>query len=143
MGIISFYPFYSIGQQVIGTTHIPFASSAIGSNFKLKPIQKVQILKSANSEKVEQSESTVKFFPNPFTEKLTINFSKSENIGYDLKVFDLIGKLHTTLKFSLSNNELQVAVDLSQLKCGVYLIVLTSLDGTQLHKYKVVKVGVN
>ena len=144
---------YRIGQGVginlnrntSGATY-PFTSSAInvtGSNFSSGPNywyyiynwqfssscesarQPVNVI--VNSSCLGTSETSalkdsIKVYPNPFTEVL--NISEVENVK-SISITDLAGRLLKTIEKPSS------AINLSDLKSGMYLITLYLKDGTQ------------
>lgn len=81
------------------------------------------------SSTIDPNQSYLMIFPNPATEKLTINLGQNNN-GYLVKIFDVNGAsvLSTNFDKSILNHNL----DVSQLKSGLYIINLDDSQGSNL-----------
>jgi hypothetical protein len=72
-----------------------------------------------------RNEKSITLFPNPACDKITIQINETYNSICKLEIFDLFGKkqIEKTISF---NNEIEI--ELENLKDGIYLIKIYSLD---------------
>ena len=76
-----------------------------------------------------------KVFPNPFTDKIIIDFTyESNNETKSIKLFSITGEL--TSQISITNNP-STQLELNNLSSGVYMLVITS--GSEIQTIKLVK----
>ncbi len=75
-------------------------------------------------------------FPNPTTEKLTVEFS-TKPYGPEVELFDITGRLQATIR--IDQNSEKTEIDISGLKPGIYLLKLR--DGDRMTGMKKVVIG--
>lgn len=71
-------------------------------------------------------------FPNPFSDKLTIVFSSSEQTEIDAKIFDISGQLRYSESILLNEGLSQINMDhpsIRQLTSGIYILSITDDNG--------------
>lgn len=82
-----------------------------------------------SNEIVQSSEQSIHFYPNPVIDFLTILIENSSNEIYGIEIHDLSGR--SVLNYSSLNNGSKI--NLSDLKCGMYLLTVKS-DGINQNK---------
>ena len=70
----------------------------------------------------------VSFYPNPFSDKLTIDFKSTLNADMQLKVYDLFGKLE--MEHAAYEGQNKTIIDAAHLLSGAYVIELISNDSS-------------
>ena len=78
------------------------------------------------------SEKILKFYPNPATTIITFDFVKEHDKGYQLQVFNFLGKP----VFESPNLAVKTTVDLSDFNRGVYIYQLRNQSGRILESGK-------
>lgn len=86
-----------------------------------------------NSEDFVAGKPEMRYFPNPFSEKLNLVFP--EQGSYTINIFDMIGRHLFTTKI---NNSRNYELNLGHLKTGMYVMQLTDAEGQQAG-YKIIK----
>lgn len=126
---------YSV-QQSIGQSGI-----INQKNLKLITVQQGFLTKNI-SFKVDNSinktfKETLNFVlsPNPFVDHLTLHFSKKTTYNVHIKIYDITGKIHTTLQFPPSNN---IVIPIKKYSAGNYLIQVKS--GNIIATKKILKI---
>jgi hypothetical protein len=115
--VLSSYPIYSvISNRVDVWTDIVI------------PIQAASKLENQTNATIN-----VRVFPNPFKDKITIQF-ENVNALVTVGVYDAIGKLRKTIRL----NELQNDLDLQDLKSGIYFIRMNS-EGMAEETIRIIK----
>ncbi len=77
--------------------------------------------------------------PNPFTEKLNVRFTSTENGNADIRIINLAGQTMLSKQSTISKGFNNILVDgLNQLAAGMYIAQLT-LNGTVIDNQKIVK----
>lgn len=82
---------------------------------------------------VENKEFTVSFYPNPTVSNLSIEYSQAGNLSYSIISFD--GRILMNGITQQGHNTL----DLSNLKTGLYLVLLKDSNNIIVKEYKVIK----
>ena len=72
--------------------------------------------------------SSINIFPNPVTDKMTIQFESKKSIMAELAILDITGKRLISEHFKLSNGLNSYTIDMSGFAQGIYLVNLRSLD---------------
>ena len=72
-----------------------------------------------------KNEESITLFPNPSSDKVTIRINETCNSIYKLDIFDLAGKkqIGKTISFNI-----EIEIEIEDLKDGIYLIKIYSLD---------------
>ncbi len=78
--------------------------------------------------------SGIKIFPNPFSDRLFIEFPDGQKLSHNILIYDLQGRLIQCL---LKNQFNPVEIDVSALDKGVYIIQIN--DAMNPEKYKLIK----
>ena len=79
---------------------------------------------------------TIKMYPNPTDSDITIDFQIQNIEKLNVKIFNLLGK--EVLSKQISRNDTSLMV--SELKNGIYLIRITSLNGENSTTKRFVKI---
>jgi hypothetical protein len=83
---------------------------------------------------------SIKAFPNPVSNNLTLNIQSNKETELDLRIFDLSGKNYAALNRSITvlqeHNQL---IDLSALAAGTYFIRLINQDAQSAKTIKILK----
>ncbi len=124
---------------------ICFEDTRNGSNNYDLFIQKVMmngstILKTSNNSNIPEDFRLLQNFPNPFNPTTNIEFSVPKNNLVTLKVYDITGKLVSTLvNQNLSAGTYNVDFDASRLSSGVYFYRLISGNFSDVKKMILLK----
>jgi hypothetical protein len=87
-------------------------------------------------DEVEESETMVTVFPNPFSNNFNLSYSlPSEAQNLQVEVFDLIGRSVKTVQLENVQNG-QMTIELGEC-LGIYILRMTA-DGKQVHQQKMV-----
>jgi len=82
----------------------------------------------------------VVFYPNPFEDELTIEFTSGENEDLIVQFFDMNGKMLLTQEIERTKKIVQLRDGLSLLSKGFYFVEIRNLENSKLiKKVKVVK----
>ncbi len=81
---------------------------------------------------------TVKVFPNPVLDKVTLQFDSNEKMTAQVVISDLVGRSVLTQKMAVVNGDNQLEVDTNALSRGIYFLQLVH-NGKILFAEKVVK----
>ena len=81
---------------------------------------------------------TVKVFPNPVLDRVTLQFDSNEKMTAQVVVSDLVGRRVLTQKMAVVNGDNQLEVDTNPLSRGIYFLQLMH-NGKILFAEKVVK----
>jgi hypothetical protein len=86
---------------------------------------------------INNSEKTVKFFPNPAVSFINFEFSKDYDNSYSLLIFNFLGKKIEELKV----NDIKMTVSVADFYRGVYIFQLQDKRGTVIEtgKFQVIK----
>ncbi len=106
--------------------------------FNSEKVAQVEItLQSVLSTKDDVSKlSNIKIFPNPVKDKLLI--SNIENTGLkSIEIFNVLGKLSQSI--SIKSNAPSLDINVSNLKSGIYLLKLNTIDGVSYTKKLMIK----
>lgn len=109
--VLSSYPIYSIISNRVDVWTDP-----------VPPIQAANKLENQTYASIN-----VRVFPNPFKDKITIQF-ENVNAPVTVSVYDAIGKLRKTIQL----NELQNDLDLPDLKSGIYFMRMSGEGMTEV-----------
>ena len=85
------------------------------------------VLKNENFEKVNK----LKIYPNPSTEKVTVDFEEVMSQSITVKITDLLGKNVYLQTYQPSKS---ISIDTKSFSKGVYLLTITSNDKSQTEK---------
>jgi hypothetical protein len=81
---------------------------------------------------------SVKLFPNPVSDKITLQFDSNEQMTAQVVISDLIGRSVMTQKMKVANGDNQLEIDTNSLSHGIYFLQLMH-NGKILFAEKVVK----
>lgn len=85
--------------------------------------------------KMTSQKSLFNIYPNPATEKVTIEFNSNESKQMNVELFDLLGNLLLTTPIASSLGENKVELNLSEITNGIYLVrVNNSVQKIQVNK---------
>lgn len=76
---------------------------------------------------INKSKLNIRLYPNPTKDLLNIHFGNSGT--YHLTIFNTLGQSVWAQKVKVSNNDFTKEIDLKNLKSGVYLLHLTTMNG--------------
>ena len=85
----------------------------------------------------DAADRIIRFYPNPATSFITFELEKSNEKGYDIQVFNFIGKV----VYEQKNIAPKTTVDLNEFNRGVYIVQLRDREGKiiQSGKFQVSK----
>jgi hypothetical protein len=85
----------------------------------------------------QDAERIMNFYPNPATSFITFDFKKGYDKGYDIQIFNFLGRL----VFEQKNISPKTTVDLSVYTRGIYIYYLRERDGkiVESGKFQVAK----
>ncbi len=85
----------------------------------------------------DAADRIVKFYPNPATSIITFDLEKSYDKGYDIQVFNFLGKM----VYEQKNIAPKTTINLNEYNRGVYIFQLRDHDGKiiQSGKFQVSK----
>lgn len=110
---------WTIGEPVIST--LKQGDFVITQGFH----QSKYIVTSINETKIVPFEVNV--FPNPTTDLINVKINQTDLKGYDIKLFDISGKILYSKNIKSNNNQL----DLSQYNAGQYILKVSNKKSTR------------
>lgn len=104
-----------------------FAGLHFSGNAQVKPAQLL----------LNNTQKTVKFYPNPAVSFINFEFSKNYDNSYSLIIFNFLGKKIEELKV----NDIKLTVSVADFYRGVYIFQLQDNHGTIIEtgKFQVIK----
>jgi hypothetical protein len=121
---------FTVGEPIIGS--ISNASNELEQGFWNAA---TKITLSENSFLLDKLDVTV--YPNPVQNILKITFETAVSQDYQLRLFDMTGKLLKTQKIQSGNIENQIKM--SDLSKGAYLLNITQINSNKTIIYKLIK----
>jgi PKD repeat protein len=85
-----------------------------------------------------EPENSLKLYPNPANEKISIEFISNESEVIHVQIVDLIGRPHTSSSFNHTEKFFQVDLPTDQLSSGLYLCIIRNSNGELLGKKRFV-----
>ena len=73
-------------------------------------------------------------YPNPASNQLNIQFSEKSSGKNTIEVYDITGRIATTIEKTVSSNAL-MALDISSYQSGVYFIKITGTNNSEVFKF--------
>jgi hypothetical protein len=92
----------------------------------------VSVSTCAGIEKVTSENGMYSVFPNPTSGKLTIQFNVTKSVMVNVELVDLVGKVVMKQAVSFTPSDASHQLNLSALNDGMYILRLTSDEGSQL-----------
>lgn len=122
---------YSIGQvsQQSSFTSNRILNQGIQQPFEIFEIPTLSI------DNFSDTNIGIKLYPNPTLEFINLSISNAETINASYQLFNLEGKLLTTLKI----NSLETSINMQRYPAGVYLLNLLDTDSNSLKTFKIIK----
>jgi hypothetical protein len=92
----------------------------------------VSVSTCAGLEKLNNTNEMYSVFPNPTSGKLTVQSNFNKNTQVTLEVIDVVGKIILKQNIGFTANDNTHTLNLSAMQDGLYIVRLTSSEGTQL-----------
>lgn len=70
-------------------------------------------------------------FQNPVDQQLNLHLSFAKPEQYSIRIYDLTGRMHTSLEFSESNIKQDLSIDLQGMKSGIYFLHIKTANGQE------------
>jgi len=123
------------GSQTSTSTFAPFAFNG----YSIIPRKITDIVSiDTNSVHIGVSEvhslSKITVYPNPFTDKFTVNVSCTKNVKAEIELFDLAGKVLYSTTENLVEGINKIPFITSEIKEGMYFIKISSEGNTYIQK---------
>jgi len=100
----------------------------------------VNVINHASGIKANKNTMTsLKAYPNPFNEDLTINFTSYENKKITYVMFDMMGNQVIKESVEVVKGDNEFKINTNDIGHGVYFINMTGSDGKKTSTLKVVK----
>lgn len=85
---------------------------------------------------------SIKIFPNPTSDLVTVSLQSSNADSYSVVMYDLLGrKLALPGTFEQSSSQLQQTFNLSQLASATYFLCVINTQGEIKHSFKIQKIS--
>ena len=79
-------------------------------------------------------ELLVRYYPNPFKDRITVNVTSRRNVTFNIALFDLYGRTIMQRNSMSMNTSLALGDNIA---AGVYILVVKTPDRT--HRFKLIK----
>ena len=86
-----------------------------------------------------EQNNSVSIFPNPASDKITVNISSLTSKNADVKINDLMGKIVFSHQYNLEDGNASAEIDIADLSKGMYLIQIQNTEFLQTKKLFVTK----
>lgn len=119
-------------EKLFFSQEVVFKQNVDAFDYKIKEDEPTdeESLTAINPNMVNCSMFTV--FPNPTAGNLTINFHENENKIFDIKIYSNIGILLKS--FINLNHQSRIELNLEDLPSGIYFLIITSENNTEIRK---------
>ena len=93
-------------------------------------------------QELNEDELTIKIFPNPTSDLVTVNLESDKAESYGIVMYDLLGRtLNLPGTLDRSHTQMQQTFNLSQLPAATYFICVVNLMGEIKHSFKIQKIS--
>ena len=89
--------------------------------------------------RIANNNATVSAWPSPFSKVLSIQSGKGYESGMTVQISDMSGRLLINKKFDASDGVIVTLPEAATLQNGIYLLRVSSLDGSATSAMRVVK----
>lgn len=130
------------GNYVLKAT--PYSSAATGNteglpltiNFSVSKNAGISsvVLDETGLNEINAEEFLVKYYPNPFKDRLTVNVSSTKNAKFNISLFDLYGRSILQMNDLNMNKSLVLGENIA---AGVYILVIKTAD--KIQRFKLIK----
>jgi hypothetical protein len=104
------------------------------SGYTLLKVDNLNLIIGTNGLNTNDYNKEILIFPNPFTDRVIIDFSRCLKMPSKIEIYDSLNKLVFQTSISSSPINLQTVLNLSGLARGKYTLLITSDKGAFVHQ---------
>ncbi len=100
----------------------------------------VNVINTSNAvQQIANNVNSVKAFPNPFADNLTINLNSASNTTVTYSITDMYGSVIAKEKVSVDKGENKITLNTSNFVSGMYFVNVQDNNSKKMHTTKIVK----